>query len=315
MKIDKFWRYFKMASQAPLTLPSPVSVTHPAVLPSPPTSMQASPPLLSAYPTNTSYNHNGSWPINYETPRPSPLSLLPDLLPEMSSQSSRKKRSYDEQLDEPPSKRVTRSTTSQPAANEAIPTLRQNLSRLPTPNLSVSTTPSATYANFPHNLTLLPPPSSRSMSSVYTSTPVWPPQLAMSVTPTTVVHPGHSHTLSRSSYGTPPRRHSPRSMQELMSSNPSPVSATFNLGTPSLNSPSFFLQQRSSPYKPVRPPNALLYPPPSASMHNYSTNIDQMHYLPLGKRNDYRSGVVPDYLQNQSQFQQWKTLPQLNFNN
>jgi hypothetical protein len=72
------------------------------------------------------------------------------------------------------------------------------------------------------------------------------------------------------------------------------------------------LQQRSSPYRPVRPPNTLLYPPPSASMHNFTTNTDQMHYQPLGKRNDYRTGIVPEYAAHPT-YQNWPALPQPNF--
>jgi glutaredoxin-related protein len=47
-------------------------------------------------------------------------------------------------------------------------------------------------------------------------------------------------------------------------------------------------------------------------MHDYSMNMDQMHYLPLGKRHDMRAGVVPDYVSHPP-YQQWPTLPQLNF--
>jgi hypothetical protein len=46
-------------------------------------------------------------------------------------------------------------------------------------------------------------------------------------------------------------------------------------------------------------------------MHDYSANADHMHYQPLGKRNDYRPGVVPDYAQ--GPYQHWPILPQPNF--
>jgi hypothetical protein len=46
-------------------------------------------------------------------------------------------------------------------------------------------------------------------------------------------------------------------------------------------------------------------------MHDYAANIDQMHYQPLGKRNEYRSGVVPDY--HAHSYSQWPVLPQPNF--
>lgn len=70
--------------------------------------------------------------------------------------------------------------------------------------------------------------------------------------------------------------------------------------TPISNSPSFYLQQRNSPYKPIRHVNTLLYPPPSASLDQYHLSVPipptQMHYQPLGRRNDVRTGVVPEFL-------------------
>jgi hypothetical protein len=153
------------------------------------------------------------------------------------------------------------------------------------------------------------------MSTVYPATGPWTPQSQASLTPTaSTVHSGtiygtpstiHSGTIG----GTPSRRHSPRSVQDALSMNSSPISGNFPLNH---NSPSFFLQQRSSPYRPVRLPNTLLYPPPSGSLHNFSTNIDQMHYQPLGKRNDYRTGIVPEYAAHPA-YQNWPALPQPNF--
>jgi hypothetical protein len=68
--------------------------------------------------------------------------------------------------------------------------------------------------------------------------------------------------------------------------------------TPISNSPSVYLQQRPSPYKPVRHVNTLLYPPPSAFLHEYHfSNVPptQMHYQPLGRRNEFKTGVVPEF--------------------
>ncbi|KAH6603699.1 hypothetical protein Trco_008474 [Trichoderma cornu-damae] len=70
--------------------------------------------------------------------------------------------------------------------------------------------------------------------------------------------------------------------------------------TPISHSPSVYLQQRASPYKPVRHVNRLLYPPPSASLDQYHLAVPvqpaQMHYQPLGRRNDVRTGVVPEFI-------------------
>lgn len=90
--------------------------------------------------------------------------------------------------------------------------------------------------------------------------------------------------------------------------NSSPISGIFPASSHDLNSPSIFLQQRNSPYKPIRLPNTLLYPPPSASFHHFQPGTE-MHYQPLGKRNDYRSGVVPEYVAHPN-YQHWPPLPQ-----
>jgi len=151
---------------------------------------------------------------------------------------------------------------------------------------------------------LLPPPNGRAMSAVYPSTPSsWGPQLPM-LTPT-------GPPPSNVGYATPSRRHSPTSVHDLLSYGSSPISGNYPNHNPGHISPSVFLQQRSSPYKPVRHVNTLLYPPPSASMHDYAVNTDHMHYQPLGKRNDYRSGVVPDYAAHPAYH--YPVLPQPNF--
>ncbi|UKZ64103.1 uncharacterized protein TrAtP1_005322 [Trichoderma atroviride] len=70
--------------------------------------------------------------------------------------------------------------------------------------------------------------------------------------------------------------------------------------TPISHSPSVYLQQRASPYRPIRHVNRLLYPPPSASLDQYHLAVPvqptQMHYQPLGRRNDLRTGVVPEFV-------------------
>jgi hypothetical protein len=79
------------------------------------------------------------------------------------------------------------------------------------------------------------------------------------------------------------------------------------LHTPISHSPSIYLQQRNSPYKPVRHVNTLLYPPPSAFLQHYNLPNpvlpNQMHYQPLGKRNEYRTGIVPEFLHRPSLYQ------------
>lgn len=319
VKLGRFWEYFERAARAPSTLPSPSAINPQSVLPSPPASMEPSPPALTTYPPNSvAYNYSQQLPVNGANLLVASLPSMPDLVLELNLQPPSRKRGYDESVNEPPAKRMTLSNPSQMVPHSMMPIHRQNLPRLPVPSLSVSTQISG-YPAIPQNLPLLPPlGAGRAMSTVYPSTPSWTPQPQASLTPTaSTLNSGtiygtpstvHSGTIG----GTPSRRHSPRPVQDIRSMNSSPISGNFPVSTHNHNSPSFFLQQRSSPYKPVRLPNTLLYPPPSTSMHNFSTNIDQMHYQPLGKRNDYRTGIVPEYAAHPT-YQNWPALPQPNF--
>jgi hypothetical protein len=302
-KLGQFWIYCDAAMKAP----RPQLSAHPAAilnpnLPSPPHSVQASPPsIASGYPTSsTSLGYTQNWSASSYIP---PLvSLLPPM-PDLNLPRSRK-RSYDGDADEHAAKRITRptGTLSSSFASE-IPPIRHDAPRLPVPNLTISTSQPYIF-NGPgsQKAPLLPPLSGRAMSTVYPTTPTWMPQLP-TLTP---IGPSPQHSLSANTNGyITPRRQSPHSAaHDLLSLGSSPISANF----PNQNSPSFYLQQRHSPYKPVRHVNTLLYPPPSASMQQYSTNVDQMHYQPLGKKHEYRSGVAyPPY-------QQWPVLPPPNFN-
>ncbi|CAG8973424.1 hypothetical protein HYALB_00006450 [Hymenoscyphus albidus] len=325
-KLGKFWIYCDEAAKAPVLQISPhAHAVLPPALPSPPSSMQNSPPsLTSGYrkwepePGASSSNSTGShysqqWPANYGAT----VSTHAPTMPEHDLGSSARKRSYEGNLEQPATKRVTRPAPNGVAASfpSATPPRRNELPRLPVPNLTISTSqPMSSYNNPSSALSqivpLLPPLSgSRSMASVFPATPSWPPNLHV-LTPTGP--PSQHGTPNGNGYSTPSRRTSPRSVQDLLSLGSSPVSGNFPGHNPGHISPSFFLQQRNSPYKPVRHVNTLLYPPPSASMHGYSANVDQMHYQPLGRRNDYRPGVVPEYA-SQGPYQQWPVLPQPNF--
>lgn len=198
--------------------------------------------------------------------------------------------------------------------------------RLPVPNLSLNTNAAAnsqvpymaptTYqATMPAQVSLPPlVPGVRAMATVYPGVnnqmPVQlplpasaPPQQA--TVPHQVPHPALTPTNTMAphvgvmGYGTPSKRHSPGMLAAYGSS---PMTDGYHVPsavhTPMSHSPSVYLQQRPSPYKPVRHVNTLLYPPPSASLHEYhmSMTAPQMHYLPLGRRNDLRTGIVPEYM-------------------
>lgn len=307
VKLGKFWDYCDAAMKAPLPQSPPriTSVFQPN-LPSPPRSVRASPPSIS-----TSYSaasaplvQTQNWPQSkYAAPSISAPPVMPDM-----NQFPRK-RSYDDNVEEPAAKRISRPVgLPSTSFTTNIPPLRQDAPRLPVPSLTISTNQpynmnSNGSSTFAQNVLQLPPLNGRAMSSVYPTTPTWVPQLPNLPQPGL---PGQQATHSANGNGhVTPRRQSPHSAaHELLSLGSSPISANF----PSVNSPSLYLQERASPYKPVRHVNTLLYPPPSASMHGYSTNVDQMHYQPLGKKHEFRSGVAyPPYQQS------WPTLRQPNF--
>ncbi|XWW97927.1 hypothetical protein V2A60_005923 [Cordyceps javanica] len=118
--------------------------------------------------------------------------------------------------------------------------------------------------------------------------------------------------------GTPSKRRSPGRLVQYTSS---PMAEPYGAGsamhtplalTPLANSPSIYLQQRSSPYKPIRHVNRLLHPA-STSLDQYHLSVpinpSQIHYQPLGRRNDVRTGVVPEFVMYNRQ-QQQQMLPQ-----
>lgn len=202
--------------------------------------------------------------------------------------------------------------------------------RLPVPNLTLNTAQAAAavtvsqqsqaygpvaYAPAQVSPLSLPPLASgvRAMSTVF-PTSTYPasqssPATCGTVTPTT--------TYPAMGYSTPTKRRSPPNglmaagvpafpgsspLIDSLSHMTTPMvngGTTSGLHTPVTRSPLVYLQQRNSPYKPVRHVNTLLYPPSSAFLRQYSAREvvlpNQMHYRPLGKRNEYRTGIVPEF--------------------
>ncbi|UKZ78851.1 hypothetical protein TrVFT333_006597 [Trichoderma virens FT-333] len=183
--------------------------------------------------------------------------------------------------------------------------------------MAVGYTPQSPYAN--QNMVSLPPLQTglRAMSSVYQ--PYQQPPAAS--VPYEAYHPPTIPASTASvpaagfpsappmSYATPSKhQHTPASLASAYTSSPmaeplfgaaSGVHTPIAL-TPISHSPSVYLQQRASPYKPIRHVNRLLYPPPSASLDQYHLAVPvpptHMHYQPLGRRNDLRTGVVPEFI-------------------
>lgn len=272
----------------------------------------------------------------YSSPLASPTSnILPivsDMLPitptKMANLPSSRKRSLEDVASDHPAKRLVPSARyPSSTGSQGVNPLSSN--RLPVP-LSITTnvahnlppphTPS--HISTPHHLAnsytapaiqvsnqvSLPPLQAgmRAMSTIYQQPA--PATLQQNI-PTTMppTLPSASYpapslpTQTPAGYGVAGRRHSPSSLTPYASS---PLPEQFGAGsvihTPIANSPSVYLQHRNSPYRPIRHVNTLLYPPPSASLDQYHLGVPlqptQMHYQPLGRRHDVRTGVVPEFV-------------------
>ncbi|PTB48513.1 hypothetical protein M431DRAFT_487511 [Trichoderma harzianum CBS 226.95] len=217
----------------------------------------------------------------------------------------------------------TTTTTSPLAAGYTSPSATQGAAASYTP--ATGYTPQSPYAN--QNMVSLPPLQTgmRAMSTVYQPSiyqssaaplPVQyeayhPPTLPASTTsvPATGFPSAAPQSHPPMAYTTPSKhQHTPVSLASAYTSSPmaeplfgaasgmhTPIALT-----PISHSPSVYLQQRASPYKPIRHVNRLLYPPPSASLDQYHLAVPvpptHMHYQPLGRRNDLRTGVVPEFI-------------------
>jgi hypothetical protein len=214
--------------------------------------------------------------------------------------------------------------------------------RLSVPSLTLNTAQAAAVAaqGYP-GFAYAPPQASplslpplvagvRAMSTVYppaTSTYTPSHQMLVSSGPS---QPAHVSVMTPTTnypppvYGTPSKRLSPQSalMSGAVYPGSSPLSDSFHhagtasgVHTPISHSPSFYLDRRDSPYKPIRNVNTLLYPPSSAFLQQYhfANHLPptQMHYHPIGRRDDLRTGIVPEFAMARSGHQ--STLGQQHF--
>ncbi|ROT38079.1 cyclin [Sodiomyces alkalinus F11] len=322
-KLACFSEYYERALAQPTSPVGPCSptarFTSPSLAPTRGAGVHST--TQSATPTTTHlYSPHSTAQVNgHEWVGLSPLSAKSNI------QRPSKKRAQEEEPSEHPAKRPAVRHPQQPHPARP-PVVGEQPIRLPVPHLSLNTNTSissqAPYVApiiFPTQVNVsLPPLGSnvRAMATVYSNAPGIPasstgqlslpaapgtapvgPQAALTSTNGISVHP----TIG---YGTPNRRQSPGTLAAFGSS---PLIDMYTSGsgvhtpithTPISHSPSVYLQQRPSPYKPVRHVNTLLYPPPSTSLHEYhmSAPQPQMHYQPLGRRNDLRTGVVPEYM-------------------
>lgn len=210
-----------------------------------------------------------------------------------------RKRSLDTSLDLPPAKRIhstlSTSTNLPPgvltpnsvftpdSANTATSYDSSRVTQLPLPTLPNPANRNGTQ------LAPLSLPGPRAMSAVYPNSTGY----SQAVTPTTA---GPSNLPLMPNLGTGVPSSTPRVPSHAGSAHTSPTNM-YGTGTPTRPglSPSYFLMNRSSPYRPVRHVNTLLYPPPSGALQHPIKNIDyQMHYQPLSKSDSQlRSGPMP----------------------
>lgn len=299
--LGKFGTFFDRASKVVPAAPSPVGPPTPSVqvshnfVPSPPTSQHVSPPMPMLYsPSHTHYSNTPLIQPQAASNVVSPIGPLPEL-----GSLAQRKRSADYSV-EPPPKRQAHGFAPGPYSNAPlIPTLQAPVNRTfeppasmnrlpPLPSLSIPTpqsNPPVQLKNFASELPL-PVPGSRSMAMVYP-----PAQWQQSLgTPTSSAPP------SFSTVHTPSADRSRQISPYPPSAGSSPVSASFPTSSQRQLSPSHFLSQRQSPYRPVRGVHTLLVPPPSTSMHNPARNIgyEQMQYQPLGRpTTERRVGPLP----------------------
>lgn len=293
-KLGLFGDYFNQASKLPAESATPsLHVSPPRLKPQSPSAKLSSSPSDVLRPQS-----QPNWYM--------PVPGLPYPAPQLSNETpmaGSRKRSRDDETDLQPTKRIARSTanstptlTVPSTTTNAIPTLPpvlaatsapavpahtlSNVSRLPPPNLPPSSNP------MPQSI------PSTSMSQLPTPAfmpPVqknWPQQTA----PTAV--PSVASGLYNNSLPDLSRHH--QSTYGPTTSIVSPAVPAYIHPQDHL-SPSFFLANRNSPYRPVRSCHTLLIPPPSTSMHQQrSVPFDHMHYQPLGKGTaDRKTGLLP----------------------
>ncbi|KAL5114015.1 hypothetical protein ACEQ8H_008120 [Pleosporales sp. CAS-2024a] len=298
--LGKFGTFFDRASRIPLSgAITPIGPPTPSLaLPqnfatSPPTAttQQTSPPTSIMYsPNYAAFSNTPMLQPQATSAAVSPIGVLPELGPLV------RKRSADYSAEQP-SKRQAHGFAPGPYGNAPpIPTLQTPVNRSfevppsanrlpPLPSLSIPA-PQMQPAHGKNWSELpLPAPGGRAMTMVYPPPVQWQ----------------QAHGNSTSMSGPPfSNSYTPSSSSCQMSPYPpsagsSPVSA-FPTSASRQLSPSHFLNQRQSPYRPVRGVHTLLVPPPPTSMHNPAQNIayNQMQYQPLGRPNtERRAGPLP----------------------
>lgn len=301
-KLGRFGTYYEKASKLALVDETrsnppvtPTNQSFPHKLPSPPTT-----------------HHSGTYmPSNNYAGLPNPASTIPHLPRSPLRQRvppgllNDRKRSFDSSIEMPPAKRIHPSSGLPQSLGISTPasTISSTSTQFPPMNVSESVDPASIneLARLPvpripitnsiqgNQLAPLIMPVNRAMSTVFPSTTTaW----SQPVTPISAVPPNlYQNPIPSLGDGV-------RSQSAFPSAHTSPNGYNGTVSPLPGLSPSYFLTNRSSPYRPVRHVNTLLIPPPSAALQSSARNLstDQMHYQPLSKlTTERRTGPVPFY--------------------
>ncbi|KAL2865416.1 putative mucin [Aspergillus lucknowensis] len=258
------------------------------------------PPVLRLSPSFGPTTRTQLSPISARLPSPSIETLHPQMWASMNgpsyapasqvandlSQVDSRKRRYEEAAEEQhPTKKIAipgvismPSSTLTASAQQSVPGPVTRRPHTFAPSVPASIPQLATTPNRP------------SMPPVYNPS-TWAPQNPVSTATQPVTNGVPTPTISLPD---PSRRHN--SPFPATSATISPAVSAYAAHTPQTHlSPSFFLANRNSPYRPVRSVNTLLIPPPPASLEQQRTiPFDHMHYQPLGKSvTERKTGLLP----------------------
>ncbi|KAF3398468.1 hypothetical protein F1880_005955 [Penicillium rolfsii] len=301
-KLGLFSDYFNQASKLPAEGETPL--------------MRFSPPRLQAH---SPLSKLPSPPVDAYRPHSQPqpnwfgkLSGLPysgTSSPVEAAVGGSRKRSRDDEEELHPLKRVAMtaaqttpsSTISSATMSSVVPSLPPvltptsapvgqasmvgHVARLPPPNLPAS---NAVPQSLPSSAgSQLPVPAL--MPTVYNRNSNWAMQMPSSAVPSTMASSIYNTTAL-------PELGRHQNPYGISSATVSPAVSAYSVNTPQKHlSPSYFLANRNSPYRPVRSVHTLLIPPPSTSMQpQRSVPFDHMHYQPLSKSSaDRKTGLLP----------------------
>ena len=325
-KLRRFAEYFDTASRAAdeLRILSNRSSTSSIPL----QVMHAAPVGIYTAPSIKPLNSRTPYPLampSYpaQIPQPAPISRMPDidLMP------GSRKRSFDDSMDERPSKRISRSFGINPLMDNFSPisslgSASSIYSEIPTPRTVTGYVDNSMIprgnASYPDHTARLPLPAMNNQQML-PQLPIYPqiPQMHMSRAMNSVYPPPthlpsldllkpqpHTQSQGPSTLRMPPMIDPGQTMSTSASRNNSPLASGMT-PTGELLSPMIYGHYRSSPYKPVRTVNSLLAPPPPTSLGNPANGIGSagLQYRPIGKQlGQSRVGVVPHISQTYPQY-------------